>query len=66
MPEGALLVMHSDGISAKWDLASYPGLASRHPSLIAAVLYRDFRRRTDDATIVVARVCPPDGREGEP
>ncbi len=64
LPEGALLVMHSDGISAKWDLASYPGLASRHPSLIAAILYRDFRRRTDDATVVVARVCPPDQREG--
>jgi anti-sigma regulatory factor (Ser/Thr protein kinase) len=63
LPEGALLVMHSDGISAKWDLSSYPGLASRHASLVAAVLYRDFRRRTDDATVVVARVCPPSGRE---
>jgi len=66
MPEGALLVMHSDGISAKWDMASYPGLASRHPSLVAAVLYRDFRRRNDDATVVVARVRPPDARDGEP
>jgi anti-sigma regulatory factor (Ser/Thr protein kinase) len=53
--EGSLLVMHSDGISAKWDLAAYPGLALRPVSLIAAVLYRDFRRQKDDATIVVAR-----------
>jgi anti-sigma regulatory factor (Ser/Thr protein kinase) len=59
-PDGAMLVMHTDGISAKWDLDAYPGLASRRPALIAAVLYRDFRRRNDDATVVVARVCPPD------
>ena len=54
-PEGALLVMHSDGLSAKWDMSSYPGLALRHPSLISAVLYRDFRRQRDDATVVVAK-----------
>jgi anti-sigma regulatory factor (Ser/Thr protein kinase) len=58
-PEGALLVMHTDGVSAKWDLSSYPGLALRHPSLISAVLYRDFRRHRDDATVVVSRVRPP-------
>ncbi len=55
-PEDALLILHSDGISAKWDLAAYPGLALRPASLIAAVLYRDFRRPNDDATIVVARL----------
>jgi anti-sigma regulatory factor (Ser/Thr protein kinase) len=54
-PEQALLVMHTDGISAKWDLGAYPGLALRHPSLIAAVIYRDFRRQRDDATIVVVK-----------
>jgi hypothetical protein len=30
-------------------------LISRHPSLIAGVLYRDWRRGTDDATVLVAR-----------
>ena len=52
---GALLVMHSDGVGTQWNLDDYPGLARRHPSLIAGVLYRDFRRRRDDATVVVAR-----------
>ena len=33
-----------------------PGLAARQPGVIAGVLYRDFRRERDDATIVVARV----------
>lgn len=51
----ALLVLHSDGIATRWDLDAYPGLAFRHPSVIAAVLYRDFSRRRDDATVVVVR-----------
>jgi anti-sigma regulatory factor (Ser/Thr protein kinase) len=52
---GALLVMHSDGLSSHWSLDPYPGLRLRHPALIAAVLYRDFSRRRDDVTVVVGR-----------
>jgi anti-sigma regulatory factor (Ser/Thr protein kinase) len=52
-PPGALLIMHSDGVSARWDLDRYRGLEMRHPSLVAAVLYRDFQRGTDDATVAV-------------
>lgn len=55
-PEGALLVMHSDGLATRWSLDRYPGLAMRHPSLIAGVLYRDYSRRRDDVTVVVARL----------
>jgi anti-sigma regulatory factor (Ser/Thr protein kinase) len=54
-PEGGLLVIHSDGLGTSWRLASYPGLASHHPSVVAAVLYRDFRRGRDDTTVLVAR-----------
>jgi anti-sigma regulatory factor (Ser/Thr protein kinase) len=54
-PADGLLVMHSDGITQKWDLDRYPGLARKHPALIAGVLYRDFGRGHDDATVVVAR-----------
>ena len=49
----AVLVMHSDGLQTRWDLSKYPGLLRRHPAVIAAVLYRDFRRGRDDATVVV-------------
>ena len=52
---GALLVMHSDGLISRWSLDGYPGLRARHPSLIAATLYRDFTRRRDDVTVVVGR-----------
>lgn len=52
------IVLHSDGLSAKWDMKDYPGLSSSHPALIAAVLFRDHRRGRDDATIVVLRMAP--------
>ncbi len=50
-----LVILHSDGLSAKWNLAAYRGLAECHPALIAGVLFRDFRRERDDASIVVMR-----------
>jgi len=53
--EDATLLMHSDGISSRWSFDPYPGLIKRHPSLVAAVLYRDYGRGTDDSTIVVVR-----------
>lgn len=52
---GAMLILHSDGIATRWDVNAYPGLRSRHPALIAAVLYRDFVRPRDDAMVVVVR-----------
>ena len=54
-PPRGLLVLHSDGVSGRWDLSSYPGLPYRDPALAAAVLYRDMARDKDDATVVVAR-----------
>jgi anti-sigma regulatory factor (Ser/Thr protein kinase) len=49
----AFLIMHSDGLSARWDLADHAGLSQHHPAVMAAVLYRDHARGRDDATIVV-------------
>jgi hypothetical protein len=51
----SLLVMFSDGLASQWDLDRYPGLRTRDPSVIAGVLYRDFSRRRDDVTVVVAK-----------
>lgn len=56
-PESTL-IMHSDGLATHWSLDRYPGLAARHPSLIAGVLYRDFTRGRDDATVVVLQENP--------
>jgi anti-sigma regulatory factor (Ser/Thr protein kinase) len=52
---GSTLIMHSDGVLSHWSLEPYPGLLSRHPALIAGILYRDFSRGRDDATIAVVR-----------
>lgn len=49
------LVMCSDGLGTQWNLTDYPGLLSKHPTLIAAVLYRDFSRKNDDVTVVVVK-----------
>jgi anti-sigma regulatory factor (Ser/Thr protein kinase) len=56
-PEDGLLVLHSDGLSTSTGLESYPGLAARDPALIAGVLYRDFCRGRDDATVVIAKAA---------
>jgi hypothetical protein len=50
---GAVLVMHSDGVSARWDLKHNAALLARHPAIIAATLYRDHGRGRDDATVLV-------------
>jgi anti-sigma regulatory factor (Ser/Thr protein kinase) len=59
LPPHGVLVMHSDGVSARWSMDKYPGLAQRDPAVIAAVLYRDHVRGRDDATVVVAREPRP-------
>ncbi len=57
-PPGGLLVMHTDGLGTHWRLDRYAGLAARHCSVIAGVLYRDFARGRDDVTVVVGRESP--------
>jgi hypothetical protein len=43
---------------SRWNLDAYPGVMRHHPAIIAGLLYRDFRRPHDDATVVVARAWP--------
>ena len=50
---GNLLVMHSDGISARWDIKNRTDLLLGHPALVAGVIYRDHNRPRDDATVLV-------------
>ena len=54
-PKGSLLVMHSDGMATHWDLAAYPGIELRHPSMIAAALFRDHSRGRDDLPVLTLR-----------
>jgi anti-sigma regulatory factor (Ser/Thr protein kinase) len=52
---GGLLILCSDGLSTSWTLSRYPNVEAAHPTLIAAMLYRDFARRRDDATVLVGK-----------
>jgi len=54
-PAGSLLVAHSDGLETHWSLGTHPGLAECHPSLVAAMLYREHSRERDDVTVLVVR-----------
>jgi anti-sigma regulatory factor (Ser/Thr protein kinase) len=54
-PAGALLYAYSDGMTSRWNPEAYPGLENHHPSLIAAVLYRDHARGRDDTTLAALR-----------
>ena len=55
LPAGSAIILHSDGLSAHWTLADYPGLMAKHPALIAGVLYRDHDRGRDDVTVVAIK-----------
>ena len=50
-----LFVLCSDGIVTGWSLDAFPGVAGAHPSLVAGVIFRDFARARDDATVLVVR-----------
>lgn len=63
-PADALLVLASDGLRTQWRLDEYPGLARRHPLVIAATLWRDYSRGRDDVSVVVARGIPDAARGG--
>jgi anti-sigma regulatory factor (Ser/Thr protein kinase) len=54
-PSGGILILHSDGLATGTNLQTSAGLALRDPALIAGVLYRDFTRQNDDATVIVAK-----------
>ncbi len=53
VPVHSVIVMHSDGLSCRWNLRDYPGLNYQSPGAIAGVLFRDFARKRDDATVLV-------------
>ena len=55
-----IFVMHSDGLNTRWSLDQYPGIWSKNPSMIAALLHRDFDRGRDDVTVLVAKAASQD------
>jgi anti-sigma regulatory factor (Ser/Thr protein kinase) len=55
VPPDAAIVLHSDGLSSRWDVAAVPGLAARDPLLIAAALLAVAGIHRDDAGVLVLK-----------
>ncbi len=49
------LIVHSDGLKSRWDLNHLPNIMNHDGSVIAAALYKDFSRNTDDLLIIVTK-----------
>lgn len=54
-PAGGMLVLHSDGLRTQWDLAGRAALLRHDAAVVAAALWRDLARGTDDSMVVVIR-----------
>ncbi|WP_316809566.1 serine/threonine protein kinase [Pedobacter agri] len=50
------LVLCSDGIKTRWEVAKYPGILKHDLSILAACIYKDHARRTDDMSVIVLKV----------
>ena len=53
-----VVVLHSDGLAARWSAGRYPDRVRRCAPLLAALLHRDFGRRHDDATVLILGIPP--------
>ncbi len=54
-PPGAAVILHSDGLSSRWEAAALPGLETKDPLLIAAVLLGEAGIHRDDAGVLVLK-----------
>lgn len=54
-PPHAVVVLHSDGFTTRWNLGDAADVLQHHPALVAAWIARDQVRGRDDATLVVLK-----------
>jgi anti-sigma regulatory factor (Ser/Thr protein kinase) len=54
-PPGAVIILHSDGLSNRWDPETLPGLNTRDPLVAAAALLAEAGTRRDDAGVLVLK-----------
>lgn|GEM_PF-2525609 len=51
---GDMLVLCSDGISSKWEVGNYAESVTQNPSLLCNMVFNEYEKHNDDATILVA------------
>ena len=55
VPSGAVVILHSDGVSSRWEAASVPAIETRDPLLIAAMLLAEAGIHRDNASVLVLK-----------
>ncbi len=53
---GQTIIMCSDGIKTRWELNKYTGIFRCDLSILAAAIYKDFGRKTDDMAVLISRI----------
>lgn len=51
---GGIIAMNTDGISNKWEYDEYLDIPLHNPAVLSNMIFRDFARDNDDATVLVA------------
>lgn len=49
------VILCSDGIKSRWDINKYPLILRYDPIIIAAAIYKDYARKTDDMSVVIIK-----------
>jgi len=55
MPPRGAVVLHSDGLSSRWDARELPGLVTADPLVLAAALLAEAGTHRDDASVLVLK-----------
>ncbi|MXV15059.1 ATP-binding protein [Hufsiella ginkgonis] len=50
------VILCSDGIKTRWDLTKYPMIFKHDLTILSAAIYKDHARKTDDMSVVVAKI----------
>ena len=53
---GQCLIMTSDGLQSRWNAHRYVGVGKCDPSVLAAFIYKEYARYTDDMSVVVVQL----------
>lgn len=48
-------ILCSDGLKTRWDATKYVGINKHDLSFLAAALYKDYARKTDDMSVVICK-----------
>ena len=53
---GDYMILCSDGISTRWDTGKHASVFKYDLSILAAVIYKDYARHSDDMSVIVVKV----------